>query len=90
MIDDSADQPLLIRNSYFDRRPQRYRQSGIEFVYHHHTFADLYMALVRTSYRVDLILEPEPIGSGPRSQWWREAFHLVPRTLIVRARKEGN
>ena len=40
--------------------------------------------------RVDLIVEPEPRSSGPRSQNWREAFLMVPRTLIVRARKEGN
>jgi hypothetical protein len=37
-----------------------------------------------------LIMEPEPNRDGPRSQDWRDAFLSVPRTLIIRARKEGN
>jgi hypothetical protein len=48
------------------------------------------MALVRASYRVDVMLEPEPTAGGPRSMHWHESFQWVPRTLIVRARKEGN
>jgi hypothetical protein len=48
------------------------------------------MGLYRAGYRVDLMLEPEPLASGPRSQHWRETFTYVPRTLIIRARKEGN
>ena len=63
---------------------------GIAFTDYHHTIADLYMSLVRASYRVDLMMEPEPTPSGPRSPFWREPFTKVPRTLIVRARKEGN
>ena len=35
------------------------------------------------------ILEPEPVPSGPRSMHWRDAFKFLPRTLIIRARKEG-
>ena len=56
----------------------------------HHTFAELYMGLARASYKVDLIVEPEPLAGGPRSHAWRETYHYLPRTLIVRARKEGN
>ena len=88
--DDDPDQPLLIRRSYFDRSPIDYEFNGIQFTDFHHTVGDLFMALVRSSYRVDTILEPEPTPSGPRSQHWRDAFKFVPRTLIVRARKEGN
>ncbi len=40
--------------------------------------------------RVDALLESEPLASGPRSQHWREPFRFVPRTLIIRARKQGN
>jgi SAM-dependent methyltransferase len=54
------------------------------------TFAELYMGLARASYRVDLVLEPEPSANGPRSAAYRPAMSLVPRTLILRARKEGN
>jgi SAM-dependent methyltransferase len=90
LIDDDSDEPLLIRRSYFDRTPIDYQFGGIEFTDYHHTISDLYMSLHRASYRVDLILEPEPLPAGPRSMFWRDTFLKVPRTLIVRARKEGN
>ncbi|MGH9064917.1 MAG: class I SAM-dependent methyltransferase [Acidimicrobiales bacterium] len=87
--DDDPDQPLLVRRSYFDQRPIDYEWAGIPFTDYRHPIGDLFSALVRSGYRVDTIQEPEPPPSGPRSQHWREAFRLVPRTLIVRARKEG-
>ena len=90
MIDDDADPALLIRRSYFDDEPIDYEWNGVAFTDYHHTISDLYMGLVRASYRVDVILEPPPLTSGPRSQHWRETFTFVPRTLIVKARKEGN
>jgi SAM-dependent methyltransferase len=88
--DDDAEEPLLVRRSYFDTTPIDYEWNGIGFTDYHHTLSDLFMGLTRTSYRVDTILEPEPVMKGPRSQHWREAFRMVPRTLIIRARKEGN
>jgi len=36
------------------------------------------------------MLEPEPIPGAPRGHAWRDAMNHVPRTLIIRARKEGN
>jgi SAM-dependent methyltransferase len=90
MIDDEAEPGPLVRRSYFDGRPIDYTQSGIDFRAYHHTFAELYMGLHRASYRVDMVVEPEPIVGAPRGWWWREAMAYVPRTLIVRARKEGN
>jgi hypothetical protein len=35
------------------------------------------------------VLEPEPIPDGYRSSHWRDAYAWVPRTLIMRARKQG-
>jgi SAM-dependent methyltransferase len=90
MIDDDSEEPLLIRRSYFDKTPIEYQMGGIAFADYHHTISDIYMGLSRTSYRVDLIMEPPPRPSGPRSHDWRDPFLLVPRTLIIRARKEGN
>jgi SAM-dependent methyltransferase len=90
MFDDDSDQPLLARRPYFDKTPIEYTVGGITFTDHHHTLSELYMGLSRASYRVDLIMEPPPRPGGPRSPDWREAFTVVPRTLIVRARKEGN
>jgi SAM-dependent methyltransferase len=90
MIDDDSEEPLLVRRSYFDKTPIEYTEGGIAFTDYHHTIADIYMGLTRASYRVDLISEPEPRPTGPRSRDWRDAFIHVPRTLIIRARKEGN
>jgi SAM-dependent methyltransferase len=89
MIDDDADEPLLVRRSYFDRTPIAYELDGIPFTDHHHTVGDLFTNLHRANFRVDTILEPEPLPGGPRSQHWRETFRYVPRTLIIRARKLG-
>ena len=90
MVDDDAEPALLVRRSYFDRAPIDFEWGGIPFTAYHHTFAELYMGLARASYKVDLIVEPEPLPGGPRSHAWRETYHYLPRTLIVRARKEGN
>ena len=84
------EQPLVVRRSYFDRSPIHYERDGVGFIQYHHTISDLFAGLVRASYRVDTILEPQPAPGAPRSQQWREAFRYLPRTLIVRARKEGN
>jgi SAM-dependent methyltransferase len=89
MIDDDADPPLLIRRSYFDRTPIDYEWNGIAFTDYHHTLGDLFTSLTRANFRVDTLLEPEPLATGPRSMHWRDTFRTVPRTLIMRARKEG-
>ena len=89
MIDDDAEDPLLIRRSYFDRSAIDYEFGGIPFTDYHHTVSDLFTGLARTNFRVDTILEPEPGSPGPRSWFWREPFKYVPRTLIIGARKEG-
>lgn len=93
MIDEASTaggSNLSVRRSYFDRRPVLSSWGGVTATTYHHTFADLYMGLARASYRVDLVLEPEPAPGAPRSSWWREAMGYVPPALIVRARKEGN
>jgi SAM-dependent methyltransferase len=89
MIDDDADPPLLIRRSYFDRSPIDYEWNGIPFTDYRHTIGDLFASLTRANFRVDTLLEPEPRPSGTRSQHWRPTFTHVPRTLIIRARKQG-
>lgn len=90
LIDDDAEQPLLVRRSYFDRSPITRDRHGMVFTEYHHSFADLYMGLARASYRVDTVLEPEPLANGPRSAHWREASRYIPRTIIIKARKEGS
>src|SRR5690349_12364266 len=82
MIDDDADMPLLVRRSYFDRSPIDYMWNGIAFTDYHHTVSELFTSLIRASYRIDQVLEPEPVAAGPHSQFWRDTFRYVPRTLI--------
>ena len=89
MIDDDSEEPLLVRRSYFDHTPIDYELAGIPFTDYHHTVSDLFTGLTRANFRVDTLLEPEPDSQGPRSWFWREPFRSVPRTLIIRARKEG-
>jgi ubiquinone/menaquinone biosynthesis C-methylase UbiE len=90
LLDDDADEPLLVRRSYFDTSPMVGTIADVELTTYHHSFSELYASLTRASYRVDAILEPQPRPGVPRSWWWRETFSMVPRTLIIRARKEGN
>ncbi|HET7487911.1 MAG TPA: class I SAM-dependent methyltransferase [Acidimicrobiales bacterium] len=87
---DHPDHPMLVRRSYFDREPVEVHRFGTTFTEHHHTVADLHTALVRSSFHVDVLLEPQPTSVGPRSHQWRDAARYVPRTLVVRARKLGN
>jgi ubiquinone/menaquinone biosynthesis C-methylase UbiE len=81
MIDDAAEDPLLVRRSYFERSTDGEKP--------HRTISELFTSLTRANFRVDTILEPPPAPSGPRSSEWHETFKYVPRTLIIRARKEG-
>lgn len=89
LIGDGGGEPLAIRRSYFDRSPIERSIAGTVLVEYHHTIADVFSALVRTDYVVDSLLEPEPVAGAPRSPRWHEAFEVLPRTLIVRARKES-
>ena len=90
MIDDEdPEQPLLIRRSYFDRNPIDFTWNGTTFTDYPHTITDIYMGLIRAGYRIDYLLEPEPLAGGPRTMHWQETFRYVPRTLLIRARKEG-
>ncbi|MDQ4069380.1 MAG: class I SAM-dependent methyltransferase [Actinomycetota bacterium] len=87
--DDDPVEPLLIRRSYFDRSSVNYDWEGLPLSAHHHTVSDIFTGLCRANFRVDTVLEPEPPPDGHRTPHWREVYRWVPRTLIMRARKEG-
>jgi ubiquinone/menaquinone biosynthesis C-methylase UbiE len=59
MIDDGSQATSAAR-SYFDPAPVAGVWGGVACDTYPHTFSSLYMGLIRASYRVDLILEPEP------------------------------
>ena len=90
VLDEDSSPPLLSRRAYFDHTPVDVERSGVTLTEYPHTFADLALGLARASLRIETIIEPEPSAGGPRSPWWREAQRLIPRTIIFKARKEGN
>jgi ubiquinone/menaquinone biosynthesis C-methylase UbiE len=90
VLDEQSGTPPKLERSYFDRSPENFTWEGVAFTGYHHTFADLYMGLIRSSYKVDLVLEPAPTPGAPRSWFWSDAMDWLPRTLVVRARKEGS
>lgn len=53
------------------------------------TIGSLFTSLGRANFRVDMLIEPEPTDSGPRSRGWTDAMRYLPATLVVRARKQG-
>jgi 2-polyprenyl-3-methyl-5-hydroxy-6-metoxy-1,4-benzoquinol methylase len=86
MIDDDADEPAAVRRSYFDTAPVTNDDGSVDYP---RTTSEVITGLVRANFRVDWLLEPEPAAGGHRSRFWRETFAVVPRTLVIRARKEG-
>ena len=85
VIDDDADPPV-VRRSYFDTAPVTNEDGSVDYP---RTTSEVITGLVRANFRVDWLLEPEPASGGHRSGFWRETFATVPRTLVIRARKEG-
>jgi hypothetical protein len=78
-----------VGRSYFDRTPIETVWAGVSWTTYPHTFSSLYTNLSRASYRVEVFAEPEP-KPAPHGPFWHPAMEVVPRTLIVRARKEGS
>jgi len=85
MIDDDAEPPV-VRRSYFDTAPVTNEDGSVDYP---RATSEVITGLVRANFRVDWLLEPEPASGGHRSGFWRETFAMVPRTLVIRARKEG-
>lgn len=73
---------LEVRRSYFDSEPVELLRDDEKVRIYPRTIADIFAALHRAGYRVDVLLEPEPQAfSGPGPS--------VPATVVWRARKEG-
>jgi SAM-dependent methyltransferase len=73
---------LEVRRSYFDASPVEVTQGDERIRVWPRTIAEVFASLHRAGYRVELLLEPEPIGAddpGPD----------IPRVVVWRARKEG-
>jgi SAM-dependent methyltransferase len=73
---------LEVRRSYFDSQPVEITRGGERIRVWPRTTAEVFAALHRAGYRVELLLEPEPTGSG-------DPGPDIPRVIVWRARKEG-
>ena len=73
---------MEVRRSYFDVTPATVIEGDEELRVYPRTIADVFAGLHRAGYRVDVLLEPEPLQtSDPGPQ--------IPAVIIWRARKEG-
>jgi SAM-dependent methyltransferase len=85
LLDPADDDPLRIRHSAFD--PEPFGPDDPRYGTFPRPFSSLFTELHRTGFRVDMVLEPQPVEPGGRH--WSPAMDRVPATLVLRARKEG-
>jgi len=89
LLDPDGPDPLRVRRRYWDDTPRTWSVDDHDGADRTPTIATLFTALSRANFRVDVLLEPAPSDTGPRSRYWSDAMTWVPSTLIVRARKQG-
>jgi len=73
---------LEVRRSYFDTHPVEVARDDESIRVYPRSSADIFASLHRAGYRVDVLLEPEPLQSS-------DPGPSVPTTITWRARKEG-
>jgi ubiquinone/menaquinone biosynthesis C-methylase UbiE len=77
---DSPSTPIdaIVRMSYFTDEPITVERDGESIKLHVRTVSDVFHALTRSGFRVEVLAEPRPAVDA-----------LIPRTIVWRARKEG-
>ncbi len=73
---------LEVRRSYFETGPVTIERHGERFRIWPRTVGDVFAALGRAGFRVEVIAEPPPVRTS-------DPGPAVPSTIIWRARKEG-
>jgi SAM-dependent methyltransferase len=73
----------VVTRSYFDPGPIALGEGKSAVRVTNHTLTSVFTGLVRTGFRVDALLEPEPAGA-------KKARALLPAVVVWRARKEGS
>ncbi len=90
MFDPTAGDPLRAVRPYQRAEPHTWELGDQRVVDHPRTIEEIFTTLHRASFAVDHLLEPTAPASGPRSRTYAELMRLVPPTLVVRARKQGD
>jgi SAM-dependent methyltransferase len=70
-----------VRRPYHDAGPVTVLRHGEPFTLYPRTVAEVFMSLVRTGYRVDVLVEPSSLAPGAHGP------ALIPAGIIWRARK---
>jgi SAM-dependent methyltransferase len=73
---------LEVRRSYFEPGPIEVARDDVKLTLYPRTVSDVFAALHRAGYRVDALLEPEPLRSA-------DPGPALPTAVVWRARKEG-
>lgn len=89
MFDPDGDDPTRAVRSYFDRSPTAWSRGDETVTDHRRPIAEVFTTLLRSNFRVDQVLEPEPSPGAARSRHWTPLMDRVPATVIFRARKLG-
>jgi SAM-dependent methyltransferase len=78
---DTPSTPIsrVVRTSYFTDEPVTIERNGEPIRLHVRTISEVFHALSRGGFRVDVLAEPRPPGADA----------LVPHTIVWRGRKEG-
>lgn len=89
MFDPGGDDPLRVARPYQQVSPRPWTLDGEEILDQPRTIAEVFTALHRSSFWVDQLLEPVA-GSGAGAASPGDLARIVPPTLLLRARKQGN
>ncbi len=87
---DEAPTPWLCRPAFTDDAPT-WLVAGDEGTAHIHQISEVFTALQRSNFRVDTLVEPQPVVTFEESDspHRTEADRWVPPTVVFRARKQG-
>lgn len=86
---DAADEGALplgnleVRRSYFERTALTVHRDGEAITLYTRTIGDVFAAAGRAGFRIDVLLEPEPLRSA-------DPGPSIPTSIIWRARKTGS
>ena len=89
LIDPTGLDLLKVSRSYFDRKPRPFENAETTGALYHRGVGELLTSLLPANFRIDTVLEPEPVPDAVRSSFWTPAMEFTPSTLLIRARKEG-
>ncbi len=90
MFDPEGDTPDRVVRPYDQSDPIRWDDGGATVADHPRTISEIFTTLHRASFSVDQVLEPTSSRTGTHSDNFTDLMTVVPATLVVRARKQGN